>query len=149
MSHVNQRLIAGDGLQIHSAVKNISFPPTSSVLLYENSDRLACLTQLNPTQRYVVGEVPPVNTSAASYACTVNDDLVLVDSSAHPQVSITLPDSPYIGKKITIIDASRSCLEHPISVTASVPVQHDTDVLMNTNGMSLTFVFTATAWLLF
>lgn len=148
MSFANQRLIAGDGIQIFSSVKDVELPASGSVILYTDEDKLTCRTLDNPTPRYVSTETPPVSVNAAAYQCARNDTDVLVDSTNHSQVNVVLPSNADIGKRITVYDATSTCLTHPIVVSSSTQVHHENEVLMNTNGMSLTFLFTGEAWLL-
>lgn len=59
MSRINQRLVAEDGVQIHASTRHTSLPDPDSVLLYQHEDLLACHSQNNPTQKFVVEEIPP------------------------------------------------------------------------------------------
>lgn len=142
----NQRIVAGDAIQIHQNAKDTRLPDPDSILLYEHDDKLAYVSLQNPTQRYVVGATPPI-TVTDSYVCTRNDDHVLVDSSARTELSVVLPDGVDVGKTVTVTDVSAVSLTNPIRVSASVPV-HTTDVLMNTNGVSLTFLYSGSGWVI-
>jgi hypothetical protein len=148
MSRINQRLVAEDGVQIHASSRNTSLPDPDSVLLYQHEDRLACHSQKNTTQRFVAEEIPPVVITSDLYQCTRNDSVVMVDSTNHSEVDIMLPHDAYTGKKITIVDSASKSLTNPIRVAATnnLPVQNDSDVLMLTNGISLTFLFTGSEW---
>lgn len=148
MSRINQRLVAEDGVQIHASTRHTSLPDPDSVLLYQHEDLLACHSQNNPTQKFVVEEIPPVFITSSLYQCTRNDTTVMVDSTNHSEVDIMLPNDAYIGKKITIVDSASKSLTNPIRVAAinNLPVQNDSDVLMLTNGISLTFLFTGSEW---
>lgn len=134
-----------DGIQIHTQLTTSS-PEPDSILVYDHEDRLGYHSIQNPTRRYVVGEVPPVWVTSVSHQCTSNDTVVLVDSGAHPEVSVVLPPTAYVGKTITITDHGLASLTNPIRVSASHPVQNNPDALMSTNGISLTFMFTGTQW---
>jgi hypothetical protein len=148
MSRINQRLVAEDGVQIHASTRNTSLPDPDSLLLYQHEDRLACHSQNNATPRFVVEETPPILTNSDLYQCTRNDTIVMVDSTNRSEVDIMLPHDAYVGKKITIVDAAAKSLTNPIRVAAinNLPVQNDSDVLMLTNGISLTFLFTGSEW---
>jgi len=148
MSRVNQRFVAEDGVQIHASTRNTLSPDPDSVLLYHLDDRLAYHSQSNPAQKFVVEEIPPILVTEDIYQCTSNDVLLLVHSTTHPEVSIMLPHDARIGKRITVVDAATTSLTNPIRVAATngLPVQNDTNVLMMSNGISLTFVFTGSEW---
>ena len=148
MSRINQRLVAEDGIQIHASVRNTSLPDPDSVLLYQHEDRMACHSQNNATQRFVAEEIPPVLITSELYQCTRNDTVVMVDSTNHSEVDIMLPHDAFVGKTITIVDSASTSLTNPIRVAAinNLLVQNDSDVLMLSNGISRTFLFTGTEW---
>jgi hypothetical protein len=147
MSLTNTRIVAGDGIQINNISSDVSLPDTDSILLYEHADKLAYMSRRNSTQRYVVGVTPPV-TVTGPYTCTRNDDQVFVDSRTQAEVSVVLPEGVDGGKMVTVTDIASVSLTNPIRVTATGGVHHDNDVLINANGMSLTFMYSEMGWVL-
>jgi hypothetical protein len=82
------------------------------------------------------------------YQATNTDDYIGV--SANVPVTIQLPTSPIVGKKITVKDEGNKISLHNITVTvgAGVSVENDTSVVMKINHQSFTFFYNSQNWFL-
>ena len=82
------------------------------------------------------------------YQANNNDDYIGV--SADNPVTIVLPSSPVIGKKITVKDEGNKISTYNITVTvgAGVSVENDTSVIMSINHQSFTFFYNSQNWFL-
>ena len=80
------------------------------------------------------------------YAATSNDDYIGV--SADVPVTIDLPVSPIIGKKITVKDEGNKISTYNITVRAGVgaSVENDSSVIMNINHESFTYFYNGSNW---
>lgn len=151
MSRINQRLVAEDAIQLHAIVNPAQPPPDpGSMVIYTNTDRIACFSPENPVVRNLTLTTPPVDVNTNTYACTINDTHLHVHATPHAQVDVTLPSAPYTGKVITITDADAVARTHPIHVVGADgdSVHHDSLVVMRISGMALTFVYTGAHWLI-
>jgi len=82
------------------------------------------------------------------YQATNTDDYIGVN--ANVPVTIQLPTSPIVGKKITVKDEGNKISLHNITVTvgAGVSVENDTSVVMKINHQSFTFFYNSQNWFL-
>ena len=82
------------------------------------------------------------------YAASNTDDYIGV--SADVPVTILLPISPIIGKKITVKDEGNKISTYNITVTvgAGVSVENDTSVVMKINHQSFTYFYNGSNWFL-
>ena len=82
------------------------------------------------------------------YQATNTDDYIGV--SANVPVTIQLPTSPIVGKKVTVKDEGNKISLHNITVTvgAGVSVENDTSVVMKINHQSFTFFYNSQNWFL-
>ncbi len=82
------------------------------------------------------------------YQATNTDDYIGV--SANVPVTIQLPTSPIVGKKVTVKDEGNKIELHNITVTvgAGVSVENDTSVVMKINHQSFTYFYNGSNWFL-
>lgn len=82
------------------------------------------------------------------YQATNTDDYIGVN--ANVPVTIQLPTSPIVGKKITVKDEGNKISLHNITVTvgAGVSVENDTSVVMKINHQSFTYFYNGSNWFL-
>lgn len=82
------------------------------------------------------------------YAASNTDDYIGV--SADVPVTILLPTSPIVGKKITVKDEGNKISTYNITVTvgAGVSVENDTSVVMKINHQSFTYFYNGSNWFL-
>jgi hypothetical protein len=82
------------------------------------------------------------------YQATDTDDYIGVNASV--PVTIVLPTSPSIGKKIIVKDESNNISTYSITVQAGIgkSVENDTSVIMNINHQSLTYFYNNSNWFL-
>lgn len=82
------------------------------------------------------------------YAATNNDDYIGVN--ADNSVTIVLPSSPVVGKKIIVKDEGNKISTYNITVTvgAGVSVENDTSVIMSINHQSFTYFYNGSNWFL-
>ena len=75
------------------------------------------------------------------YQATDTDDYIGVNASV--PVTIVLPTSPSIGKKIIVKDEGNNISTYSITVQAGIgkSVENDTSVIMNINHQSLTYFY--------
>lgn len=80
------------------------------------------------------------------YQSTDNDDYIGV--SANIPVTITLPQSPSLGKKLIIKDEGNNVNTYNVTIQAGIgkSVENDTHVIMSINHQSLTFFYNGTNW---
>lgn len=80
------------------------------------------------------------------YQSTDIDDYIGV--SANVPVTITLPQSPSLGKKIIIKDEGNKVNTYNVTIQAGIgkSVENDTNVIMSSNHQSLTFFYNGTNW---
>jgi len=82
------------------------------------------------------------------YQATDTDDYIGVNASV--PVTIVLPTSPSIGKKIIVKDEGNNISTYSITVQAGIgkSVENDTSVIMNINHQSLTYFYNSQNWFL-
>ena len=82
------------------------------------------------------------------YQATDTDDYIGVNASV--PVTIVLPTSPSIGKKIIVKDEGNNISTYSITVQAGIgkSVENDTSVIMNINHQSLTYFYNNSNWFL-
>lgn len=82
------------------------------------------------------------------YQATNTDDYIGVNSNV--PVTIQLPASPVVGKKITVKDEGNKIALYNITVQvgAGVSVENDTSVVMKINHQSFTFFYNGSNWFL-
>ena len=82
------------------------------------------------------------------YQATNTDDYIGIN--ANVPVTIQLPTSPIVGKKITVKDEGNKISLHNITVTvgAGVSVENDTSVVMKINHQSFTYFYNGSNWFL-
>ena len=82
------------------------------------------------------------------YQATNVDDYIGVNSNV--PVTIQLPASPVVGKKITVKDEGNKIALYNITVQvgAGVSVENDTSVVMKINHQSFTFFYNGSNWFL-
>jgi hypothetical protein len=82
------------------------------------------------------------------YQATNTDDYIGVN--ANVPVTIQLPTSPIVGKKVTVKDEGNKISLHNITVTvgAGVSVENDTSVVMKINHQSFTYFYNGSNWFL-
>jgi len=80
------------------------------------------------------------------YQATNNDDYIGI--SADNPVTIVLPSSPVVGKKITVKDEGNKISTYNITVRAGIgaSVENDTSVLMKINHESFTYFYNGYNW---
>jgi hypothetical protein len=97
-----------------------------------------------------VGGTTIVNISGITtyYQATDTDDYIGVNASV--PVTIVLPTSPSIGKKIIVKDEGNNISTYSITVQAGIgkSVENDTSVIMNINHQSLTYFYNNSNWFL-
>lgn len=82
------------------------------------------------------------------YQATDTDDYIGVNASV--PVTIVLPTSPSIGKKIIVKDEGNNISTYSITVQAGIgkSVENNTSVIMNINHQSLTYFYNSQNWFL-
>ena len=82
------------------------------------------------------------------YQATDTDDYIGVNASV--PVTIVLPTSPSIGKKIIVKDEGNNISTYSITVQAGIgkSIENDTSVIMNINHQSLTYFYNSQNWFL-
>lgn len=82
------------------------------------------------------------------YQATDTDDYIGVNASV--PVTIVLPTSPSIGKKIIVKDEGNNISTYSITVQAGIgkSIENDTSVIMNINHQSLTYFYNNSNWFL-
>lgn len=82
------------------------------------------------------------------YQATDTDDYIGVNASV--PVTIVLPTSPSIGKKIIVKDEGNNISTYSITVQAGIgkSVENNTSVIMNINHQSLTYFYNGSNWFL-
>jgi hypothetical protein len=80
------------------------------------------------------------------YQASNTDDYIGV--SANVPVTIVLPLSPSIGKKITVKDEGNNISTYNITVQAGIgqSVENNTSVIMNSNHQSFTYFYNGSNW---
>lgn len=151
MTTVNQRFVFQGGIEIAPLINNNPVKNPNGLLLYSNNGSLN-IKNYNDDVLTLATEAPiiPTTINQPTYAMNNTENYILVDSTGLSNITITLPPSNSVsnGKVVNITDLKRTASIINILVNADVNIQGDTDVLMNVNGMSLTFLFDGNEWII-
>lgn len=100
----------------------------------------------DPAEGVGITSIVSVSGITTYYQSTDTDDYIGV--SADVPVTIVLPQSPSLGKKLTIKDEGNKINTYNINVQAGIgkSVENDTSVIMSINHQSFTFFYNGTNW---
>ena len=127
------------GIATNSSVYNNKF------LQWNSTTNRAEFTDPSDAETTTIVSVTGITTY---YQATNTDDYIGVN--ANVPVTIQLPTSPIVGKKVTVKDEGNKISLHNITVTvgAGVSVENDTSVVMKINHQSFTYFYNGSNWFL-
>ena len=102
----------------------------------------------DPADRVGITSIVSITGVTTYYQATDTDDYIGVNASV--PVTIVLPTSPSIGKKIIVKDEGNNISTYSITVQAGIgkSIENDTSVIMNINHQSLTYFYNNSNWFL-